>query len=220
MPENPWHDIAVEDYDAHMGHENVRQLAALSAIVKEQLETIPPAMRSKAEIAILGVANGNGLEHILPLGIGKAIGIDINLRFLMACRMRYAVLGKRLVLRQMDLAGETAAAADILRDTDMIIANLLIEHIHLQNFMALIHALPPKKRTISCVIQVNPDGAIASRSGHEQAFADVVSAMEEAEELAITAAMDNSGYVRQQRLVYPLPNGKSFIRLDYSSVEQ
>lgn len=56
---NPWENIALSDYESHMSLENVGQLRALNALMREQLFS-----RKVKSAMILGVAGGNGLEHI------------------------------------------------------------------------------------------------------------------------------------------------------------
>ena len=56
---NPWEEISLDDYEKHMRLDTVKQLQAMNAIMKEQFAAYP------AETAmILGVAGGNGLEHM------------------------------------------------------------------------------------------------------------------------------------------------------------
>ena len=68
---NPWKEISLSDYENHMSLESVHQLQALNQIMKEQLriyETLRAYPHIHVElqgrIMILGVAGGNGLEHI------------------------------------------------------------------------------------------------------------------------------------------------------------
>ena len=56
---NPWEEIDLEIYESHMRLDSVMQLQAMNAIMKKQLEAYPAATAM-----ILGVAGGNGLEHI------------------------------------------------------------------------------------------------------------------------------------------------------------
>lgn len=56
---NPWEEIDLDTYEKHMRLETVKQLQAMNTIMKQQFESyhIQTAM-------VLGVAGGNGLEHI------------------------------------------------------------------------------------------------------------------------------------------------------------
>ena len=61
---NPWEEISLEDYENHMRLDSVLQLQALNEMMKGQLEDYPAS-----KVMILGVAGGNGLEHIrMPSG--------------------------------------------------------------------------------------------------------------------------------------------------------
>ena len=53
---NPWEEIRLDTYEAHMSLDSVRQLQALNALMRDQLAAYP--VRTAM---ILGVAGGNGL---------------------------------------------------------------------------------------------------------------------------------------------------------------
>jgi len=215
MNENIWHDITPHDYDAHMSHPSVGQTQMLNKIIKEQFELIPVGKRPEACVAILGITNGNGLEHVHSCGIGHVLGIDIHPLFLEECKNRYADLSEKLSLFQLDLVADMPEAIDVLSPCDLIIANLLIEHIHLDNFTKLVGGLPRHGQIVSCVIQVNPNGVIRSESGMEHIFDTVVTQVEEENENNIQSAMELCGYLFKNKTPYDLPNGKQFVRLDF-----
>lgn len=217
MIDNAWYDIKSDDYDAHMSHPNVGQTQMLNRIIKEQFKLIPVGKRAVTCAAILGITNGNGLEHVISSGIGSVIGIDINQTFLNECKIRYSNLATKLSLYRMDLITEITDIIKILSPCDLIIANLLIEHIHLANFSKIIIGLPKHGQILSCVIQINRDGAIASTSGVEHVFDAVVKQVEEESEHALDLSMKQCGYSLSNKLVYDLPNGKQFVRLDYTA---
>ena len=56
---NPWEEICLDDYEKHMSLDSVRQLQVMNMIMKEQFEAYPVE-----NVMILGIAGGNGLEHI------------------------------------------------------------------------------------------------------------------------------------------------------------
>ena len=57
--DNVWNTIPLEDYELHMQHETVGQLQVLSNLTKKYLEKLNPEI-----VMFLGIAGGNGLEHI------------------------------------------------------------------------------------------------------------------------------------------------------------
>ena len=217
MKNNGWHHIKPNDYDAHMSHPNVAQAQMLNKIIKEQFELISREQCSSPCIAILGITNGNGLEHIIPCEIAKVIGIDINKSFLDECRERYKNIASKLNLYQLDMMSDTNKCVEVLSECDLIIADLIIKHIHLDNFMKIINRLPRKSQIISCVIQVNPDGVALSQSGYEHVFEGISNQRGEEKEELIVLLMSESGFVITNRLIYDLSNGKQFIRLDFTA---
>jgi len=217
MSGNPWHKIKVENYENHMGHPNVLQLQMLNNIIKQQIETIPKHKRSESVVSILGITNGNGLEHIKPLGIKKVIGIDINKDFLSFCKQHYNYLEDSLCLKQIDLIEQRDLAVDVLKEADLIIANLLIEHVGLENFTSIIKSLPRHNRLISCVIQVNPDGKLSSASGYEHAFDEVIKIVDEVDENSLILKMKEIKCTLKSKASFNLPNGKLFLQLDFES---
>ena len=104
---------------------------------------------------------------------------------------------------------------NILDNADLIIANLVIEHIHLDNFIDILKQLTERNRIISCVIQYNPDGALISNSGYEHTTYCLLPIIEEQTEEEISNRVISAGYKLIFKKVYDLPNGKSLIRLDY-----
>jgi len=92
---NPWEDILLEDYENHMKLENIRQLQTLNGIINEQLYRY-----AVSEVAILGIAGGNGLEHIDPARIKTVYGIDINQQYLDTCKKRFPELDDTLVTKR------------------------------------------------------------------------------------------------------------------------
>ena len=74
---NPWEEISLDDYEKHMSLDSVWQLQTLDSIMQEQFATYPVETA-----AVLGVAGGNGLEHIDTNKFRTVYGIDINADYL------------------------------------------------------------------------------------------------------------------------------------------
>ena len=56
---NPWEEISLSDYENHMKLGSVMQLQAMNEMMKGQFNDYPVS-----SVIVLGVAGGNGLEHI------------------------------------------------------------------------------------------------------------------------------------------------------------
>ena len=204
MP-NPWEEISLDDYEKHMSLESVRQLQALDSIMKEQFSAYPVETA-----AVLGVAGGNGLEHIDTDKFRIVYGVDINADYLSAVSQRYTQLSGILECLHIDLINE----AEKLPQAQLLIANLLIEYIGYEAFQQAV--LQTASEYVSCVIQINTDEEQwVSESPYLRAFDRLDEVHHQMEEKALTAAMEDIGYSLILQESYPLPNGKALVRLDY-----
>lgn len=203
--DNPWKEISLDDYENHMSLDSVKQLQTMNAMMKDQFESYP------VETAmILGVAGGNGLEHIDPAKYKRVYGVDINEEYLSAVSERYAGLSDILECLCVDLVSDF----DRLPQAQLVIANLLIEYIGYPAFQRAISVTEPKY--VSCIIQINTDeGKWVSDSPYLHAFDGLDAIHHQMEEDALSAAMNEIGYQRIFLETRELPNGKALVRVDF-----
>ena len=202
---NPWEEICLDDYENHMSLNSVLQLQAMNAIMKQQFEAYPVNT-----VMILGIAGGNGLEHIKKGKYCTVYGVDINEAYLRATSERYPELSDVLLCLRIDLIND----ADKLPPSQLVIANLLIEYIGYPAFQNVVLQVRPVY--VSCVIQINADtGNWVSDSPYLHAFDRLDEVHHQMEESALTAAMEAIGYENTLRDAVSLPNGKALVRLDY-----
>lgn len=203
---NPWEDISLSDYENHMSLDSVKQLQAMNSIMKEQFGAYPVDTAM-----VLGVAGGNGLEHVSGDKYKTVYGVDINADYLKAVEARYGALEGVLECIKADIINE----CDKLPEAQLVIANLLIEYIGYEAFMKAMMRVRPLY--ISCVIQINIDEhQWVSDSPYLHAFDRLDEVHCQMEEEALTKAMEETGYRKILSKSYPLPNGKALLRLDYS----
>ena len=202
---NPWEEISLDDYENHMSLDSVNQLQTMNSIMKDQFGDYPVSTAM-----ILGVAGGNGLEHIDTGKYNTVYGVDINESYLRAASQRYPQLSCVLQCLHTDIVSE----AEKLPQAQLLIANLLIEYIGCPAFQNAIQHIDPKN--ISCVIQINTDTENwVSDSPYLHAFDGLDEIHHQMEESALSEAMQQIGYNELFRRSYPLPNGKALVRLDY-----
>lgn len=128
---NPWKDISLSDYEQHMSLESVKQLQALNQLMKRQFGVYEDFRRQakiftefEGSAMILGVAGGNGLEHITAELYEKIYAVDINADYLAAVKERFSDMGGKLECLELDLITEY----DRLPKADYLIADLLVEY--------------------------------------------------------------------------------------------
>ena len=202
---NPWNEIRLEDYENHMKLDCVRQLQSLNGMMKEQFEAYPVSTA-----AVLGVAGGNGMEHVDPGKYSTVYGIDINADYLKAAAGRYPRLEGILKCRQVDLAEET----ETLPQAELVIADLLIEYIGYPVFQKVIRQMAPLY--VSCVIQINTDKKNwVSDSPYLHVFDGLDEIHHQMDEITLTNIMEETGYEKILMKKEDLPNGKALVRVDY-----
>lgn len=196
--EHAWERVPLEEYEAHMGLDTVGQLQALNRLMQRQLTAYPVKT-----LAILGVAGGNGLEHVGD-GVERVYGLDVNEAYLEACRRRYPSLGNRLVLCRRDLSDPAAG----LPQVELVVADLLVEYLGTAQFARLVKGV----RYISCVIQRSGQADFVSPSPYARTFTEISGLHQDISEQALTDALTDHRLLFREEVPCP---GKALVRLDY-----
>lgn len=201
---NPWEEISLSDYENHMKLDSVMQLQTMNKMMKRQFNTYPADT-----VMILGIAGGNGLEHIDAGKFRKVYGVDINGEYLKAVEERYTGISEILECIQLNLIED----ADKLPQAGLLIANLLIEYIGYDCFKAAVEQVQPEY--VSCIIQINTDDGWVSDSPYIHAFDDLDRVHHQMEEDSLIRTMSSIGYKPIGHTEDPLPNGKKLVQLDF-----
>ena len=201
---NPWEEIPLADYENHMKLDSVMQLQAMNEMMKGQLDSYPVS-----GVMILGVAGGNGLEHISKDKFKKVYGVDVNSAYLQEVVHRYPDLDGLLECLCINLIDE----ADQLPKTDMVIANLLIEYIGYECFQHAIQHICPQY--VSCIIQINMEDNWVSDSPYLHVFDELEQVHHQMDERTLEQTMVETGYHTIKILEHMLPNGKKLVQIDF-----
>ena len=202
---NPWEEISLDDYESHMSLDSVKQLQAMNLIMKEQFDAY-----SVETAMVLGVAGGNGLEHVKREKYTIVYGVDINEEYLKAVTERYEEQKDILKCLHLDLVEDV----EKLPKAELVIANLLIEYIGYFAFKKAMVQVNPKY--VSCVIQINTDTKNwVSDSPYIHAFDGLDEIHHQMEESELVRAMEEIGYHSIFQDKTDLPNGKALVRLDF-----
>ena len=141
---NPWLAVPLEDYEDHMRQERVAQLGELAALFQRALE-----LRRPESVAVLGIAGGNGLEHVDPAVTRRILGLDVNPRYLAETARRSAGI-QGLELRCIDLAEAPCEAEPV----QLVHAALIFEHAGLGRCLENALALAAPGGSLSVVLQL------------------------------------------------------------------
>ena len=201
---NPWEKIQLSDYENHMKFDSIMQLQAMNEMMKIQFDSYPIS-----SVIILGIAGGNGLEHIQKEKFSKVYGIDINSDYLKEVANRYKGLNNILELLCINLKDKSY----LLPKADMIIANLLIEYIGYECFQRTVLLVNPKY--VSCIIQVNTEENWISNSPYLKAFDELERVYLQIEEQKLINTMKEIDYRVITTLERLLPNEKKLLQIDF-----
>lgn len=206
---NPWIEINLNDYENHMKLQSVYQLQTMNKLMFNQLNEY-----KATTVMILGVAGGNGLNHVDKKKIKVLYGVDINNDYLNECKRRYDFLGDILTLIHTDLLSEEC----VLPKSDLVIANLLVEYIGYDIFVKRIKQINPNY--VSVVIQINDNYNFVSDSPYVQAFQRLNEVHHQVSEIEMTNSMNSIEYDLILHKDEKLPNGKRLVRLDYEKASK
>ena len=201
---NPWQEIPLTDYENHMKLDSVMQLQTMNEMMKDQFNTYPIS-----SLMILGIAGGNGLEHIQKDKFEKLYGVDVNSAYLQEVTFRYPNLKGLLECLCINLIDE----ANRLPKADMVIANLLIEYIGYECFQKVIQRVNPKY--VSCIIQINMEDNWVSDSPYLHVFDKLEQVHHQMGEQALEKSMIEIDYHTIKTLERMLPNGKKLVQIDF-----
>lgn len=201
---NPWEEIELSDYENHMKSDNVLQLQTLNEMMREQFYSYPVK-----SVMILGIAGGNGLEHIDKNVFEKVYGVDVNQSYLKECAARYPQLADILEGICKDLSQDKLE----LPYADLLVANLLIEYIGYDCFQKAVTVIKPKY--VSCVIQINTDETFVSETPYLHVFDGLDKVHHQMEEEMLRKKMKEIHYKQEKLYERVLPNGKKLVRMDF-----
>ena len=205
---NPWEEISLETYEKHMSLDSVKQLQLMNRIMKSQFEDYPVDT-----VIILGIAGGNGLEHIDTKKYKKVYGVDINELYLQETQKRYSNLADILQCLHLDIVCET----EKLPQSQLLVANLLIEYIGYDAFVRAVNIINPEY--ISCVIQINTDEEMwVSDSPYIHAFDGLDEIHHQMESDVLNEKMNSIGFKLILQDMTELPNSKALVRQDYKKM--
>ncbi len=144
---NPWLCIPLADYEGHMKSAEVHQLDALSELFAEALACSRPA-----SVAVLGIAGGNGLDHIDGSITNRVVGLDVNPLYLDEVRRRY---GSKyaLELHCVDLAEQLVD----LEPVQLVHAALVFEHAGVDLCLENALSLVARGGALSVVLQLTSE---------------------------------------------------------------
>ena len=178
----------------------VQQLGVLGELFGEVLRGCRPG-----SVAILGVAGGNGLEHIDPAVTHRVCGVDINPEYLAAARQRFAAL-PGLELHCVDLAEHDAP----LDPAQLVHAALIFEHAGVERCLENALELVAPWGTLSVVLQLPSATAEGVGGGSRASIETLRPHFRLIDAGALRQKIEGRGFRFVRSVRRPLASGKAF----------
>ena len=200
---NPWLDIPLADYEAHMASPEVAQAQMIGASLAELLQIQRPR-----SLAVIGCAGGNGFERIQRLQTTRVVGVDINPAYLAEARRRFDGAFDRLELICADIG---AGAADVaFEPVDLIFAALIFEYVDARVVLPRLAARLSTGGLLAVLLQLPSLGVPEiTRISHTR-LAALAPVMRLVDPEAIADAARTAGLAQSGTRRIDLPTGKSF----------
>lgn len=126
---NPWLDIPLVDYEAHMALPTVGQAQLIAHELDVLVRTYSPR-----SVAIIGCAGGNGFDCAVGSSVSRIVGVDINPQYIERARERYRDHIPGLELHIADIQ----ASGSLFDPVDLIYVALLLEYVDLARTMSVL----------------------------------------------------------------------------------
>jgi len=214
---NPWSQVPYDDYERHMNHETVGQLAFLSDITKEKVEQCYPQT-----VAVYGACTGNGFVHFVEARTVYAV--DLNPAYLAVCHERYEPILNQLVLVQADINHDSVAIP--LGSADLIICHLFLEYVDLNRAFDSIRQSLRRGGLLNVVLQRSNNSGWVSNTGRSRSGVPAGAVTTLQPVAAIATEVSDETLLRhtapdlrfEGRQTYRMPNGKSLVSCDFVKV--
>lgn len=197
---NPWLAVPLSDYERHMTSARVGQLGVLSDLFSEAVRRCRPE-----SIAILGIAGGNGLDHIDRSHTNRVVGIDLNPIYLEAVRQRYSSL-PGLDLLCADLAEQVVN----LRPVQLVHAALIFEHAGTGRCLENAISMTAPGGNLSVVLQLPADNGEPEIGSRFTSIRELKSHFSLVTPACFRQALEERGFQMTEQTTRALPGGKGF----------
>jgi ubiquinone/menaquinone biosynthesis C-methylase UbiE len=129
MSNNPWLDIPLADYEAHMALPTVGQ----SQLIADELAALVRRY-SPTSVAVIGCAGGNGFDRLIDTSVTRVVGVDINPAYIEQARRRYSGEIPGLEVYVADLESTEV----IFEPVDLAYVALVFEYVDLERAMRVL----------------------------------------------------------------------------------
>jgi trans-aconitate methyltransferase len=208
---NPWLDIPLAEYEAHMASPEVAQAQMIGGALAELLHIQQPR-----SLAVIGCAGGNGFECIDRRQTTRVVGVDINPAYLAEARRRFDGSVDELELHCADIGAGAVAVA--FEPVDLIFAALIFEYVDARVVLPRLAARLSPGGVLAVLLQLPAPGMPEITQTSYTRLAALAPVMRLVDPEVIADAARAAGLAQSGTRRIDLPTGKSFQLLGFLPV--
>jgi hypothetical protein len=198
---NPWLDIPLEDYEAHMSLPAVGQAQMIAEQLARAVERWDPR-----SMAVIGCAGGNGLDKIAGSTVERVVAVDVNPDYIERTRARHAQRLPKLQLVCADVQSESL----IYEPVELTYAALLFEYVEILSTLRTIKRNSRANAVLTTVLQLSHPTICAVSPSPYSSLDSLTSAMTFVAPEALRHAAAEVGFAVADSTSIELPSGKQF----------
>jgi hypothetical protein len=198
---NPWLDVPLDDYEAHMSLPAVGQ----AQMIAEQLERAL-ARWAPTSIAVIGCAGGNGLEKIAGGMVERVVAVDVNPDYIERSRERYAHRLPGLELVCADVQSESFAYDPV----DFSYAALLFEYVSVLSTLTTLKRNSRPDAVLTTILQLPHPTIHAVSPSPYKSLGNLESAITLVAPDTLRRAAAEVGFAAIDSTIIELSSGKGF----------
>ncbi len=198
---NPWLNIPLTDYEAHMALPHVGQAQLLSGLFADAVREYDPR-----SVAVVGCAGGSGFERIDPNRTPRVIGIDLNPTYIDRARQRFADRIPELEL----YVGDVQTDAFDFTPVDLLFAGLLFEYVNLAPTLRNLRSVLTPGGVLVAVLQLPNDAVEEVTPSPYASLTTLAPLMRLVAPGELVQAAATLGFEQIGDQIVPTPGGKQF----------
>ena len=206
---NPWLDIPLGDYEAHMALAAISQAEMLAG----QFETALAAYAPRS-VAVIGCAGGNGFERVLATRTVRLVGIDINPDYLAEASRRFAGRIPGLELYNADIQQPLPP----IEPVDLVYAGLVFEYVDLAASIAAIRSLCVPNGAFVSIVQLPSESMGVVSPSPFASLRKLAPAMKLVSPRELRSVAERAGFVLRCEEIISLRSGKEFTAQAFQAV--
>lgn len=203
MSLNPWLDIPLADYEAHMALPGVGQAELLAKTLQWAVERFRPR-----SLLVPGVAGGNGLDRVDPAIVERVVALDIRPDFLDLCTQRH---GQRFTVYEAVLH-DLDQGPPRITPVEAIVAGLVLEYVDTEAFCGQLPALLVPGGSLTVLLQRPAEHLPEVTPSPYTRLAGLARGFRFIDPGALDARLVAAGFRGGTAETLLLPSGKSFFR--------